>query len=56
MGISLTTLDWQYMTVPQKNLNSRNITMHAGRVLGGSSTINAMVFVSFVCVLVFATS
>ncbi|KLO09499.1 alcohol oxidase [Schizopora paradoxa] len=44
MGISLTTLDWQYQTVPQKNFNSRIITMNAGKVLGGSSTINAMVF------------
>ncbi|KLO09498.1 alcohol oxidase [Schizopora paradoxa] len=44
-GLSLgTSLDWQYTTVPQQNLNSRNITIHAGKALGGSTAINGMIF------------
>ncbi|KAJ6600307.1 alcohol oxidase [Mycena vulgaris] len=44
MGISYTTLNWAYATVPQSNLNNRTLTVNAGKALGGSSVINAMIF------------
>ncbi|KAJ7128446.1 alcohol oxidase [Mycena epipterygia] len=44
MGISFTTLNWAYATVPQSNLNNRTLTVNAGKALGGSSVINAMIF------------
>ncbi|KAF7515937.1 hypothetical protein G7054_g14359 [Neopestalotiopsis clavispora] len=40
-----TELDWDFITVPQENLNSRQIGHPQGRALGGSSAINAEVFV-----------
>ncbi|KAI1137459.1 putative GMC oxidoreductase [Hypoxylon sp. FL0543] len=40
-----TELDWDFMTVPQENLNNRRIGEPQGRVLGGSSAVNAEVFV-----------
>ncbi|KAF8212664.1 alcohol oxidase [Mycena galopus ATCC 62051] len=43
-GISFTTLDWSYATVPQTNLNGRTLTVNAGRALGGSTIINSMIF------------
>lgn len=38
-------LNWRYHTVPQKHLNDRRIWYPQGRVLGGSSAINAMIYV-----------
>ncbi|KAJ7124169.1 alcohol oxidase [Mycena epipterygia] len=43
-GISLTTLNWAYNTVPQTNLNGRTLTVRAGKALGGSTVINSMIF------------
>ncbi|KAI1207908.1 putative GMC oxidoreductase [Annulohypoxylon truncatum] len=40
-----TDLDWDFITVPQENLNNRQIGQPQGRVLGGSSAVNAEVFV-----------
>ncbi len=37
-------LDWNYVTVPQKDLNNRQIPVPRGRVYGGSSSINAMIY------------
>ena len=37
--------DWLYRTVPQANLDGRVIDWNRGKVLGGSSTINAMTWV-----------
>lgn len=34
-------LDWGYKTVPQKHLDGRVLTNHAGKALGGSTAINA---------------
>src|SRR5690348_5326165 len=34
--------DWGYDTDPEPNLNNREIEMMRGKVLGGSSAINAM--------------
>ena len=36
-------VDWRYVTEPQSNANGRRIRWPRGRVLGGSSSINAMV-------------
>lgn len=35
---------WGYSSVPQKNCNNREILLVQGRVIGGGSSINAMVF------------
>ncbi|MFE3413412.1 GMC family oxidoreductase [Streptomyces mirabilis] len=37
--------DWGYRTVPQKQLNERRVSWPRGRLLGGSSAINAMVYI-----------
>ncbi|KAK7032149.1 hypothetical protein VNI00_013323 [Paramarasmius palmivorus] len=38
------TINWLYPTVPQAHGNNRTLTINAGKALGGSSTINAMIF------------
>ncbi|NBC18311.1 MAG: choline dehydrogenase, partial [Bacteroidetes bacterium] len=37
--------DWDYSTVPQPHLNDRELYVPRGKVLGGSSSINAMIYV-----------
>jgi choline dehydrogenase len=37
--------NWFYYTEPQKNLNGRRLPWPRGRVLGGSSSLNAMVYI-----------
>jgi choline dehydrogenase len=37
--------NWKYQTEPEPNLNNRSIYWPRGKVLGGSSSINAMVYV-----------
>ncbi|KAL3982009.1 Choline dehydrogenase mitochondrial [Acanthocheilonema viteae] len=37
--------NWFYYTQPQKNMNGRTVYWPRGRVWGGSSTLNAMVYV-----------
>ena len=39
-----TSLDWCYETVPQKGLNSRVVSLPRGRLLGGTSAMNATFF------------
>ncbi len=39
-----TELDWEYVTEPQTHLEGRRIKVPRGRVLGGSSSINAQVY------------
>ncbi|ETM39232.1 choline dehydrogenase [Phytophthora nicotianae] len=36
--------NWHFATEPQKFLNNRRIGYHSGRVLGGSSSLNAMMY------------
>jgi len=36
--------NWNYKTITQKNINSRSISTPRGKLLGGSSSINAMVY------------
>jgi choline dehydrogenase len=38
-------VDWDYLTEPQEELNGRQIYWPQGKVLGGSSSMNAMVWV-----------
>ncbi|MEU0481526.1 GMC family oxidoreductase N-terminal domain-containing protein [Streptosporangium sp. NPDC006013] len=40
-----TKVNWIFDTVPQKNLNDRRMFLPQGRVLGGSTSINAMLYV-----------
>ena len=36
--------NWRYWTVPQKALNNRQVYIPRGKTLGGSSSVNAMVY------------
>lgn len=38
-------VDWGYATVPQQHLRGRRIHSPRGKVLGGSSSVNGMVYV-----------
>ena len=37
-------LDWGFSTAPQANLNDRRITYTRGKVVGGSSSVNGMIY------------
>jgi choline dehydrogenase len=37
--------DWNYVTVPQERANGRTVYWPRGRVLGGSSAVNAMIYI-----------
>ncbi len=37
--------DWDYQTVPQKHANRRRFYLPRGKVLGGSGSINAMIYI-----------
>jgi choline dehydrogenase-like flavoprotein len=41
----LSEVDWAYETVPQKHASGRRLAWPRGRVLGGSSCLNAMIWV-----------
>lgn len=41
--------DYAYVGVPQPELNNRRIPVNRGKALGGSSTINSMVFIRGAC-------
>jgi choline dehydrogenase len=45
LGLLGSTIDWAYMTVPQEGTNGVQHFWPRGKVLGGSSSINAMAFV-----------
>lgn len=36
---------WHYKSLPQKHLNDREIMLYAGKTLGGSSSVNAMLYI-----------
>jgi choline dehydrogenase len=40
-----TEIDWDYCTAPEPECDNRRIPLPRGRVLGGSSSINAMVYI-----------
>lgn len=39
-----TEMDWQFITEPQIGLNDRQITVNQGKVIGGGSSIHAMMY------------
>ena len=39
------TSDWQYQTKPNIDLNNRSLQYPRGKILGGSSSINGMIWV-----------
>ncbi|KAI0321913.1 alcohol oxidase [Amylostereum chailletii] len=43
-ALTSSTFDWNYTTVPQTALNDRQVGYARGRVLGGSSSINYMIY------------
>jgi choline dehydrogenase-like flavoprotein len=45
MAIDHKELDYNYKTAPQKHLNDRLIKVNRGRCLGGSSSINGMIYI-----------
>lgn len=36
---------WHFTTTPQKHLNNREIMLYTGKTLGGSSSVNAMLYI-----------
>lgn len=38
------TYNWRYRTAPQENLDQRRLIWPRGKVIGGSSSINAMIY------------
>ncbi|MFZ4814069.1 MAG: GMC family oxidoreductase [Phototrophicaceae bacterium] len=40
-----TDLDWNYATAPQSHLNGREVYWPRGKMLGGSSSMNAMIYI-----------
>ena len=45
LKLARTELDWDYCTAPEPNCNNRRVAIPRGRVLGGSSSINAMIYI-----------
>lgn len=43
-GLRKTALDWAYQTAPQVHCNNRVVDMPRGKVYGGSSSTNAMIY------------
>ena len=45
LKILFSEVDYAYRTVPQRGADGRQLELNAGRVLGGSSSINGMIYV-----------
>jgi choline dehydrogenase len=45
LKLARTEVDWDLATAPEPNCNGRRIGLPRGRVLGGSSSINAMIYI-----------
>src|ERR1700760_1432592 len=45
LQLGSTEVDWDYHSAPEHECDRRRITLPRGRVLGGSSSINAMVYI-----------
>ena len=39
-----TDYDWKFRTVPQEHLNNRNVALNQGKVVGGGTILNGMVW------------
>ncbi len=45
LSLARTEIDWDYNSAPEPNCDGRRISMPRGKVLGGSSSVNAMVYI-----------
>src|SRR3954447_13575705 len=45
LSLARTEVDWDYASAPEANCDNRRVTLPRGKVLGGSSSINAMVYI-----------
>jgi choline dehydrogenase-like flavoprotein len=45
LKLARTEVDWDYATAPEPNCNGRRIGLPRGKVLGGSSSVNAMIYI-----------
>jgi len=45
LQLARTEVDWDYATAPEPNCGGRRIGLPRGRVLGGSSSVNAMIYI-----------
>jgi len=45
LKLARTEVDWNYISAPEPNCGGRRIPLPRGKVLGGSSSINAMVYI-----------
>jgi choline dehydrogenase len=45
LQLARTEVDWDYSSAPEPNCGGRRIGLPRGRVLGGSSSVNAMVYI-----------
>jgi choline dehydrogenase len=45
LSLARTEVDWDYHSAPEPNCNGRQISLPRGKVLGGSSSLNAMVYI-----------
>jgi choline dehydrogenase-like flavoprotein len=45
LKLARTEVDWDYDTAPEPNCNGRRLGLPRGKVLGGSSSVNAMIYI-----------
>ncbi|HEX8689025.1 MAG TPA: GMC family oxidoreductase N-terminal domain-containing protein [Solirubrobacterales bacterium] len=45
LKLARTEIDWDYDTAPEPNCNGRRLGLPRGKVLGGSSSVNAMIYI-----------
>jgi choline dehydrogenase len=45
LQLGRTDVDWDYSTAPEPNCDNRRLPLPRGKVLGGSSSVNAMVYI-----------
>jgi len=45
LQLGATEVDWDYHSAPEQHCDGRRITLPRGKVLGGSSSVNAMVYI-----------
>jgi choline dehydrogenase len=45
LSLARTEIDWDYASAPEPNCNGRRVSLPRGKVLGGSSSVNAMVYI-----------
>jgi choline dehydrogenase len=45
LQLARTDVDWDYCTAPEVNCDGRRLSLPRGKVLGGSSSVNAMIYI-----------